>query len=267
MTIRKNTLVAALAAALVLFAAVSAWVIHTKANFYLTGPVSGISAVPYQPKVPFSAIKDGVWLHRVNSEERVRYFMNEYAGFEIDAYYDPQRDMFNVDHDNHDYGTSLDAMFTELRAKPGVYVWLDLKDLPDEHLEAAEQRLAWLLDKHAFPKDQFIVETGPANQLAYLGDRGYITSFTYWPGEDWTPQSTADWQKRFVESGASAMTVEILYYELAHAAFPDVPKLVWDMKSYNRKPYTYLGTLLRQRRIFDHPDVKVHLVGDKKLHR
>lgn len=63
------------------------------------------------------------------------------------------------------------------------------------------------------------------------------------------------------------MTVEIIYYDQAHAAFPDVPKLVWGMKSYNRSLYTYLGTLLRQRRIFDHPDVKVHLVGDKKLRR
>lgn len=51
---------------------------------------------------------------------------------------------------------------------------------------------------------------------------------------------------RFYRSGAAWCPTDLVYYDLAKAAFPGVPLLFWDMKSYSRKPLTWLASSLRR---------------------
>lgn len=214
-------------------------------------------------------ISDGVWLHRVNNPERARYFLHSFSGFEIDIYYDDTKNIFNVDHDNRDYNTTLYDMLSVIREQNQVWIWLDFKNLNNGNKEKARARLDELLSIFSMPKDHIIVESPAIEQLKVFGDEGYRTSFYF------TPPSGADWRAqmelvraRFYASGVTAVSSDLRNYDIVKAAFPDVPWLFWDLKSYNRSNILkIIASRIRRRLLFNEPNVMVLLVGDRKMWR
>lgn len=95
--------------------------IYNKTFYYTNQDITPFANTTYRISKPLN-ISDGVWLHRVNSPERAKYFLNSFAGFEIDIYYDDTKNIFNVDHDNRDYNTTLYDMLSVMRERERTYL-------------------------------------------------------------------------------------------------------------------------------------------------
>lgn len=73
---------------------------------------------------------------------------------------------------------------------------------------------------------------------------------------------------RFYASGVTAVSSDLRNYDIVKAAFPDVPWLFWDLKSYNRSNILkIIASRIRRRLLFNEPNVMVLLVGDRKMWR
>lgn len=222
----------------------------------------------YEPKQPLAEFEDGIWLHRVNSTERAEYYLSEYAGFEIDIWYDSSKNAFNVDHDNRDYNTSLHDMFSVLANKADVYIWLDFKNLNNENKGAGLARLNGLMSEFPSLKNHIIVESPQIRELEVFHNQGIITSFYFTPpsGPDWR-EAMGELQKQFYNSGITAVSSDLVNYDLAKAAFSNVPLLFWDMRSYDRKISRLIAAHIRRNILLHEPNIKVLLVGETELAR
>lgn len=264
---KKRRLLLGLVFILSLAIVVLSCLVYQKIFYYTQGPQAPFPQLIYAAP-PFPEIPDGVWLHRVNSPERLRHFLHDYSGFEMDVYYDDQRDSFNVDHDNRDFGTTLDDMLAVLKEKSDAYLWLDVKNLNAQNTEHLHACLDVLLRKHGINKMQILIESPAVELLSAYASAGYLTSFYLWPKAGMDAQGQInELRARFYRSGAAAVSTDLVYYDLAKAAFPGVPLLFWDMKSYSRKPLTWLASSLRRHLLFRDSQVKVLLVGDRNLRR
>lgn len=264
---RKKILFRGGAAALLSAVIILSGVIYHK-TFYYTGDAAETFPALNRNASTFPKIADGIWLHRVNSIERLNYFLNDFSGFEMDLYYNDKLDNFNVDHNNKDYHTTLDAMLAAAEQKPGVYLWLDVKNLSIKNAEAVFSRLGFLFQKHNVAKDHVIIESPVIEALNGYAAAGYLTSY-YFAAPDGPPdrERLDKLRARFYNSDVRAVSSDLVYYDLIGAAFPGIPHLFWDLKSYSRKPLTRIAALIRMRAIFNDPDVKVLLVGDFRLRR
>ncbi len=249
-----------------------AYAIYHKLFYYTHNEIASFPHLSYAPSQQLD-VPDGIWLHRVNSPERLAYFLNDYAGFEMDIYYDSSRNFFNVDHDNRDFNTTLRDMFNTLKKgeKTGknVWVWLDFKNLDDGNKDMALAHLETLLAECPIPRDHIIVESSAIEALKPFHDKGYVTSFYFTPpsGPDWREQ-TEQLRERFYRSGSTAVSSHLANYDLVKAAFPNAPWLFWDMKSYNRSNVlTFIAARIRRKTLFRTPNVEVLLVGDRKMRR
>lgn len=219
----------------------------------------------YEPKHPIAKFEDGTWLHRVNSPERAEYYLSKYAGFEIDIWYDSSKNVFNVDHDNRDYNTTLHDMFSVLANKAGVYIWLDFKNLNNGNKQAGLDRLNNLISEFPSLKNHIIVESPQIRELEAFHNQGIITSFYFSPpsGPSWR-EAMSELQKQFYNSGITAVSSDLVNYDLAKAAFPNVPLLFWDLKSYSHKISRRIATRIRRNILLHDPNIKILLVGEKK---
>ena len=237
-------------------------------TFYYTGNTAEKFPILTREASIFPKITDGVWLHRVNSVERLEYFINDFSGFEMDIYYNDALDNFNVDHDNRDYGTTLDDMLATLTHKPEAYLWLDVKNLSAENAKAVFARLEFLFQKHHISKNHVIVESPAIETLNGYAAAGYLTSYYFSsPSGPPTREIMEKARARFYSSDVTAVSADLVYYDMINAAFPSVPHLFWDLKSYSRKPLDRIAALIRKHLLSNNPEVKVLLVRDKTLWR
>ena len=95
----------------------------------------------------------------------------------MDIYYDDTKNIFNVDHDNRDYNTTLYDMFSVIKDRKYVWIWLDFKNLNNANKEKANLRPNELISIFSIPKEHIIVESPAIEQLKIFTDDGYPTSF------------------------------------------------------------------------------------------
>lgn len=242
--------------------------IYNKTFYYTNKDITPFANTTYRISKPLN-ISDGVWLHRVNSPERARYFLNSFSGFEMDIYYDDTKNIFNIDHDNRDYNTTLYDMLSVIKEREHIWIWLDFKNLNTNNKEKAKIRLNELISTFSIPKDHIIVESPAIEQLKIFTDEGYVTSFYFTPpsGEAWREKMEL-LRARFYASGVTAVSSDLRHHDIVKAAFSNVPWLFWDMKSYNRRNIlTFIAGRIRRLLLFNEPNVRVLLVGEKELLR
>ncbi len=249
---------------------VFAYMVYTRIFYY-----TGHDFAPFPLRTYTSCqridIPERIWLHRVNSIERAEYFLHEYSGFEIDIYYDPARDIFNVDHDNRDFNTSLYDMFACLSKKgeKSFWVWLDFKNLDKSNMDKALNRLEFLAMKFSVPRNHIIVESSSIEDLSVFHQASYITSFYFIPPpkEDFFNRMEK-LRNRFYTSGVVAVSSDLKYHDLVEKAFPNVPWLFWDLKSYTKRNVVkFVASRIRRHILLKEQNIKVLLVKDDYLRR
>lgn len=125
-----------------------------------------------------------IWLHRVNSPQKLLELGEHYHGLEFDVIYHKDIDDFENSHD-----PGIDRRFTfENQLKTLVTIngwqdkslWIDFKNLTYGNKIAAERRLRELFAKYNIPRDNCWVESQNWKELDAFRRNGWKTSY-YFP--------------------------------------------------------------------------------------
>lgn len=99
------------------------------------------------------------WLHKANNLEKLKKFINEYPGVEIDIHYNLEKNFYDVTHEVKDSkNLSLEEYFKILE-KTKIMIWLDLKNLNHENLILSKNLLDELLRTYNINKSRIILES------------------------------------------------------------------------------------------------------------
>lgn len=120
--------------------------------------------------------KEKLWVHRVNSKERLEFLIQDFSGFEMDLEYNEQAAAIVVRHPPDTSTTYLlEDVFTVSGAAEKKW-WFDLKEIrPAYKLEMIHQLRA--LREQYFPHTAFIMETADSSYLRSLKENKFTTSF------------------------------------------------------------------------------------------
>ncbi|MBL4753435.1 MAG: phosphoethanolamine transferase [Flavobacteriales bacterium] len=170
-----------------------------------------------------------IWVHRVNSLERLNYVQDKFDGMELDIVY--ENGVLDVRHPPaKSIHLSLDIYFSNVNNITSHYFWLDLKNLTKQNVKEVIERLNYLRDKYGI-KDNLVLETNNARCIPEMRDTGFYTSYyianlAYLSGDE---------QKKEIEKIAAEIAMYKLdvisqsvdNYRLMKEYFPYSQKLVW----------------------------------------
>lgn len=219
--------------------------------------------IPYRFE-HLSGIKK-VHAHRVNTITKLNQAKLYYTGIELDVIFDTKTNTFDVYHPPAEsIGLNLETYLSKL-SDDNLKVWLDFKNLTAENKVLATNRLVFLMTKFKLTKQMFLVESKNIDQLQYINDRGFLTSY-------YVPSSLYNSNKKFKDSiyklimtynQQSISFTHQNYIEL-HKKFPRREKFVWALYG-NPLGKSRVHQIRITRRILKDTTVKRLLVPFKSI--
>lgn len=120
-----------------------------------------------------------VWIHRVNSIEKLKEVENEFSGIELDLVWEGNN--FDVNHPPAtSIGLNLDEYFKQINSK-NLKIWIDFKNLDSNNVLNSVNKLDSIIDQVNISKNYIIVESQQPQNLKEFSRKGYKTSY-YLPG-------------------------------------------------------------------------------------
>jgi len=127
--------------------------------------------------LPGRVFPDRVFIHRINSLERVRYAADRYTGMEIDVMFDEERLCFDVHHPSSStIGLTLETLIDKLKNPRKHFFWLDFKNLTNTNQRAAVKELLRIAVTFNITQN-IIVESSNAAMLGAFAEKGFYTSY------------------------------------------------------------------------------------------
>jgi hypothetical protein len=140
---------------------------------------------------------DKIWVHRVNSVEKLKQSEAIFSGVELDLVFnrDGAGGTFDVNHPPADsIDLSLDDYLSNSDPPGSMTDWLDIKNLTDQNKREVLARLQWIVKRHDLRTDQIIAESPKFEALRQLSEGGLLTSY-YLPTLDVAEMTTAEHEK------------------------------------------------------------------------
>ncbi len=117
-----------------------------------------------------------IWLHRVNSLEKLHEKLARYPNFEVDVCLRPDGTI-DVTHDDYEtFGLSLDAYFPVLGGERHHRMWIDVKNLDEKNISGFRARIDSLCLLNHVQRERLIIESPQWELLRRLTEAGYYTS-------------------------------------------------------------------------------------------
>ncbi|PZR02934.1 MAG: hypothetical protein DI539_27185 [Flavobacterium psychrophilum] len=117
-----------------------------------------------------------LWVHRVNSFERLQVVQDHFGGFECDLLFDPAAQTFRITHPPAPANDlTADDYFRWLKSS-GKKMWLDVKDFRPADVEAGV-RYFLHSDSLYHIRDQVVVESSEPALVNMLAAEGFIVSY------------------------------------------------------------------------------------------
>lgn len=126
-----------------------------------------------------------IWLHRVDSPQKLTELGERFSGLELDLTYFPMLHAFENTHGNEAGKDEPTPVEHPLEATLKAYqqqnqhqwLWLDFKNLTEDNATQAAEDLRALFERYHIDKSRAIIESGNAAALAMLTKHGYKTSY------------------------------------------------------------------------------------------
>lgn len=200
----------------------------------------------HSPILPKS---DKIWLHRANRIEKAQQFQYDYAGLEIDVFFDDSTGTFFVKHDaTAPSDTPLEQWCQALDNRSNLGLWFDFKNLNERNCDAASSRLALLRERYQL-NGTLYVESAAYHQLQAFRNAGFLTSF-YLPEFDNQQEGSelclhhVETIQDAIDSGVDALSGTELQYDFIKEHFPEQSLLIWTVRiepEYQRKVFDHVG--------------------------
>ncbi len=226
----------------------------------------------FQNELVLKLFPKKIWIHRVNSIEKLNEVHKKFTGIELDIVYNIKSHSFDVNHPpTPSINLSLIEYLSAIKPLPRNKFWLDFKNLSQENALFSLKRLNTLCKKLHLDPEQFIVEAKTPSHLISFRKIGYKTSY-YLPDQINHPNNNLliHQIKRinsvnptdYISSGRRD-------YHLIKKEFPDQKILTWSFNYSERKsiaPYQLLRktrTLYSKLKILSDDNVIIVLFGYK----
>lgn len=170
-----------------------------------------------------------IWIHRVNSLERLKLVQNLFDGMELDIVF--KNGVFDVGHSSTpSIGLSLDTFLANVKNPTKHHFWLDLKNLSTTNANQIIGQLNYLDNKYHI-KQNLIIESPSIESLPLLKNANYITSY-YIPDIASLKDSSRSFHINKTAENMSiydpnAISHNINNYYFMSKHFKEKPKLLW----------------------------------------
>ena len=191
-----------------------------------------------------------VWVHRVNSVEKLTEVNNLFTGVELDVMFMNTKGIFDV---NHPPAKSIDlSLFEYLSSiKDGSvgYFWLDFKNLTPVNIEPSYKRLDSIRGILNLKKEQFIIESRYPENLNTFRENGYRTSYylpsrLYQLNTEELKAKLVDIEHRIATNKTTYISANFNHYGIMKRSFPEQNVLIWPYK-YEQEWYYNPITLFK----------------------
>lgn len=184
-------------------------------------------------RTPRFLFKDKVWVHRVNSIQKLNEVKSHYSGIELDIVFEKKKHYFDVNHPPApSIHLSLLDYFKAQTTHPDLKYWLDFKNLRAENKESALQHLDSIAHLLQLNKKNIIVESTRPQFLKKFQESGFLTSY-YLPynlhelnAKD-LKKKMAGVVKNLKSSETDYVSANYKHYDIMNDYFPKKKKLTW----------------------------------------
>lgn len=173
-----------------------------------------------------------VWVHKVNTLEKLFAVASRYQGLELDIVYDETKHDFDVHHPPEpSTGLWLSAYFQSLANKQQP-LWLDFKNLNSENQNAACRCLDSLAQHYQLNKSLIIVESPAPEYLIDFNKYGFKTSYYLPPELHERTDHALNVEIKFAKHQAISypttyLSTEFKDYPILKHYFHDQKKIIW----------------------------------------
>jgi hypothetical protein len=181
-----------------------------------------------------------VWIHRVNSIEKLKEVAPNFKGVELDIVYLKDNNTFDVNHPpTKSINLSLDKYLSSIKIGPENTFWLDFKNLSNANIKESFVRLEAILLKLKLKRTQFIVESKRPDLLGLFSKKGYKTCY-YFPNNLNSSNHLSlknqikDLKQLIDKNKTDFISANFDHYKLLKEHFPNHKILIWFYK-YSEK--------------------------------
>lgn len=193
-------------------------------------------AILQPTKLPFFS-KGKKWKKGINTLRQMEQLDENASGFEVDVYFDPQKNVLQVYHDSARITTlELTALLNIYAAKKlNASLWLDFKNLSPGNLNQSLAHIDALREKYGL-QNKVIVESSQPQLLSAFANRGIFTSYYV---RNFNPYLVSKHDLReelehirvgLSEAGICALSGYYFQYPALKKYFPRFPILTWSDK-------------------------------------
>lgn len=174
-----------------------------------------------------------IWIHRVNSVEKLKEVDSEFRGIELDIVW--EKDDFDVNHPlAKSIGLSLEEYLYGFENTPNRFIWLDFKNLNKKNAFVSLDKLNSIVNHFSLSKSTIIIESTNTEYLKYFYNNGYKTSF-YLPdklnslSQDNLQEVLGSIDNEMGNNFTDFISFPIEDYAIVKKKFPDKDLLLWDL--------------------------------------
>jgi len=209
-----------------------------------------------------------VWVHRVNSIEKLTEVNALFKGVELDVMFLNAKGTFDV---NHPPAKSIDlSLFTYLSSieDPSLHhFWLDFKNLTPSNKESSYIRLDSILGVLNLKKQQFIIESRTPENLDVFINNGYKTSY-YFPSRIYKLNAKELEEKvkaikhKLTLNKTDYISANLDHYSIMKNRFSKQKILTWPYKYEQESYYNPITLLKKLKNVY----YKYKVLSNDKVH-
>ncbi len=175
---------------------------------------------------------DKIWIHRVNSIEKLSEVQDTYLGVELDLVYKLEDSIFDVNHPPApSTGLTLNEFLASVQNTNEQKLWLDYKNLNAENELISLSNLQNLCVKYGISPKQIIVESTAPEYLLSFSKAGFKTSY-YLPRLAVVKGGRKDPLVQKINKSLDDYSVNYISADKIHLGrlkvlFPEKEKLTW----------------------------------------
>ena len=183
-----------------------------------------------------------IWVHRVNSIEKLSEVSNHFSGVEVDVVFLDSLQVFDVSHPPTPSINLNLKEYLQSCSNSQMHFWIDFKNLSITNFNTALNRLNEILDQLSIERSRVIVESPRVWQLSRYQDAGYSTSYYLnWPGlykmDEGLLEESIETIKSYTDNDEKIFISSNYHdYTIMKHYFPKQQKLLW--LTGNEKEYS-----------------------------
>jgi hypothetical protein len=184
-----------------------------------------------------------IWVHRVNSIEKLSEVQADFYGVEVDVVFLDSLNQFDVNHPPEpSIHLTLEEYLSSVKTNKTLHYWLDFKNLNEQNQKKAIDKLDAICTSLTLPKRNFIVESNNVLLLKEFSESGYqISYYLHWPGLYSLNKNELEEKLDKINSELNSFNYQGVLssdyrdYEIMKIHFSNYDKLLWLDDSFGKQ--------------------------------